>query len=176
MKHKRLFFLLIFVTLFSCKEPEARRPKSQSTTTFYKELIEKNKQLIKQENSYIEQFIKRDTTNVYKTSSTGFWYAYINKIEEDLTKPKPEDVVVIEYNITDLQDNVIYPKQEKIYKIDKEDFIPALQDGIKLMKVGETVTFIIPSYRGFGITGDEEKIEGNTTIKSTLTLKNIKSN
>ena len=67
-------------------------------------------------------------------------------------------------------------KQEKSYKIDKEDFIPALQDGIKLMKIGETITFVIPSYRAFGVTGDGNKIEVNQTIKSTVTLIDIKSN
>jgi FKBP-type peptidyl-prolyl cis-trans isomerase len=60
------------------------------------------------------------------------------------------------------------------YRIDKEDFIFALQLGIKLMKVGETIIFVIPSYNAFGISGDGEKIGINQSIKSTVTLLNIK--
>lgn len=91
--------------------------------------------------------------------------------------PKLGDEVTFEYNITDLEGNVIYSKEElgiMKYRIDKEDFIFALQLGIKLMKVGETIIFVIPSYNAFGISGDGEKIGINQSIKSTVTLLNIK--
>jgi gliding motility-associated peptidyl-prolyl isomerase len=85
--------------------------------------------------------------------------------------------VSFEYEITDLNDSIIYSKEElgiRNYKVDKEDFISAIQKGIKLMKVGETITFVIPSYNAFGITGDGNKIGINQSIKSTITLLNIK--
>jgi len=91
--------------------------------------------------------------------------------------PKPGDEVTFEYNITDLQGNVIYAKEAmgiKKYLVDKEDFISALQIGIKLMKIGETVIFVIPSYNAFGVSGDGNKIGINQSIKSTVTLLNIK--
>jgi FKBP-type peptidyl-prolyl cis-trans isomerase len=43
------------------------------------------------------------------------------------------------------------------------------------MKVGETITFVIPSYNAFGVFGDGNKIEMNTTIISTVTLLNNKN-
>ncbi len=58
--------------------------------------------------------------------------------------------------------------------VDKEDFISGIQKGIKLMKVGETIIFVIPSYNAFGISGDGNKIGINKTIKSKVTLLNIK--
>ena len=91
--------------------------------------------------------------------------------------PKLGDEVTFEYNITDLEGKIIYSKEElgiMKYRIDKEDFIFALQLGIKLMKVGETIIFVIPSYNAFGISGDGEKIGINQSIKSTVTLLNIK--
>ena len=72
---------------------------------------------------------------------------------------------------------MLYSKESlgvKKYKIDKEDFISGLQKGIKFMKVGEIITFVIPSYYAFGIAGDGNKIEVNQTIKSTVKLLNIK--
>ena len=42
------------------------------------------------------------------------------------------------------------------------------------MKVGETIIFVIPSYNAFGISGDANKIGINKTIKSKVTLLNIK--
>jgi len=41
------------------------------------------------------------------------------------------------------------------------------------MKVGEIITFVIPSYTAFGISGDGNKIGINQSIKSTVTLINI---
>jgi FKBP-type peptidyl-prolyl cis-trans isomerase len=41
------------------------------------------------------------------------------------------------------------------------------------MKIGETITFVLPSYNAYGITGDNNKIGLNQSIKSTVTLINI---
>lgn len=176
MKFKAILFSLIVLSLVSCKEPEARRPKKQGTNNFYKEVIEKNKKLNALEKKYLENWILQDTLKKYEIASQGFWYSYTKKDSLNSTKPVFEDLVLIAYDITDLNGNIIYEKQEKSYKVDKEDFIPALQAGIKLMKKGETITFVIPSYSAFGVTGDGNKIVVNQPIKSTVTLIDIKSN
>ena len=72
---------------------------------------------------------------------------------------------------------MIYSKDElgmMKYRVDKEDLISALKVGIKLMKIGETIIFVIPSYSAFGISGDGNKIGINQSIISTVTLLNIK--
>ena len=176
MKNSCLFFLLVIC--FSCSKIEPRRPINPKTsTTLYKETIKEAIALNRVENEKISQLIKKDSTNVYIQSSNGFWYTYINKIEGDLPKPVKGNEVTLEYNITDLKDSILYSKQNlgvKKYIVDKEDFISGLQKGIKLMKIGETITFVIPSYSAFGITGDGNKIGLNKSIKSTVTLINIK--
>ncbi len=162
---------LIFI---SCNAPEARRPKKKTTSNFYKEVLEQNIKLNQLEKKHIEQHLSKDTVNSYLNSPNGFWYTYNKKDTINSITPVKGDVVTISYTITDFFNTPLYDKQTKIYKIDKEDFIPALQDGIKLMKKGETITFVIPSYRAFGVTGDGEKIGMNQTLKSTLTLIDIK--
>jgi len=175
---KNSFVLIACVcVLFSCAEQEARRPVTQKTATILSETIQQQKELIENENKFIEDFIAKDSNNTYITSSFGFWYSYITKKENGMKSPITGDEVELEYNITDINNKTIYSKEElgvKKYTIDKEDFIPGLQDGLKLMKVGETILFIIPSYRAFGLVGDENKIGINQTIKSTVTLINIK--
>ena len=174
MRFNVIFFLVIVLSVISCKDSEARRPKKQGTTNFYKEVIAKNKQLNDLEKKRLENWISKDTINKYKASKNGFWYTYIVKDSINTAKPKAEDVVLLSYNISDINGNVIYEKKERTYKIDKEDFIPALQDGIKLMKKGEIITFVIPSYRAFGVAGDGNKVTINQPIKSTVTLIEIK--
>ena len=175
---KRNFLLLLGVlVLFSCKEQEARRPVVQKTTTLLSETLDEKKRLIAFENKLIESYIAQDSTTNYNVATNGFWYSYIKQNKLETQVPKFGNEVEISYNLTDLSGNVFYSKEElgiKKYVIDKEDFIPGLQEGIKLMKVGETITFVIPSYRAFGLVGDENRIGINQTIKSTVTLISIK--
>ena len=170
----KFFFILSFLFLFSCSKIEPRRPiNPKPSTTFYKEVIEDSKKINRSEDKFIAELIKNDTILDYKQSSEGFWYAYIHKNEENLPTPKIGDEVVIEYEILDLNDSIIYSKEElgkKTYKIDKEDFISGLQKGIKLMKTGETITFVLPFYNAFGVLGDGKKIGVNQSVKSTVTL------
>ncbi|TXD49599.1 MULTISPECIES: gliding motility-associated peptidyl-prolyl isomerase GldI [unclassified Polaribacter] len=176
MKNRFLFFLLVFC--FSCSKIVPRKPiNPKPSTTLFVDALKQNKILNQLENDKILQIIEKDSTKVYLQSSNGFWYTYIQKIAEDLATPKEGDEVVFEYNITDLNDTIIYSKKDlglKNYVVDKEDFISGLQKGIKLMKIGETITFVIPSYSAFGIAGDAHKIGINQSIKSTVTLINIK--
>ena len=175
MKNSYLFFLMVFC--FSCSKIEPRKPiNPKPSTTLYKETIKESIALNKIEEDKILQIIKNDSTKLYLQSSNGFWYTYIHKLEENSPTPKKGNEVTIEYNITDLNDSILYNKVSlgvKKYIIDKEDFISGLQKGIKLMKIGETITFVIPSYSAFGITGDGNKIGINQSIKSTVTLINI---
>ncbi|SDR84625.1 protein involved in gliding motility GldI [Polaribacter sp. KT25b] len=163
---------------FSCSKIEPRKPiNSKPSTTLYNETIKEAISLNKIEDDKILQLIKNDSTKVYLQSSQGFWYTYIHKIEENLPTPKNGDEVIFEYEIRNLSDSLIYSKKDlgiKSYVVDKEDFISGLQKGIKLMKIGETITFVLPSYSAFGITGDGNKIGINQSIISTVTLTNIK--
>lgn len=176
MKHKTiLFILIVLLVVVACEKPEARRPKQHGTTNFYNEVLKENKKLNALEKERLEKWISQDTIAEYKTSPHGFWYTYVTKDTLGLSSPKPEDVVLLSYSISDMSNGLIYERREKTYKVDKEDFIPALQEGVKLMKKGETITFVIPSYRAFGVTGDGNKIAVNQPIQSTVTLIDIKS-
>ncbi|CAM1366105.1 gliding motility-associated peptidyl-prolyl isomerase GldI [Tenacibaculum xiamenense] len=170
----RILFLVTVLFLISCAEPVARKPKKHGTTNFYQEVIKKNKKLNGLEKSRLESWIRKDTLHNYVESASGYWYYYEKKDSTESISPKLEDVVEIEFDVKQINGSVVYDKMKRTYKVDKEDFIPALQDGIKLMKKGETITFVIPSYRAFGVSGDGNKIGINQPIKSTVTLIDIK--
>jgi len=174
MINRVFFYVFLGIILLSCTSPEARRPKDQSTNSFYKEVLKQNKKLNDLELKRIAYFLAKDTLTNYINSSSGFWYTY--HVQDTLHNKPPVkgDVVTIRYNITDFNDSLIYGDQTIDYKVDHEDFIPALQDGIKLMKKGETITFVIPSFRAYGVTGDGNKIGINQSLKSKLTLIDIK--
>ena len=76
-----------------------------------------------------------------------------------------------------MNNQIIYSKEElkpQIYLVDKQNIMMGLRDGIKLMKKGETVTFLFPSHMGFGYHGDDNKIQSNVPLICTVELKDIK--
>lgn len=176
MKHS-FYIVFIFFFIIGCTKIPPRRPiNPKPSATIFKANIEASKKIIQEENKKIVDYFAQDSTKTYINSNNGFWYTYVDKVETDTFTPKEGDDVVLSYDITTLNDDIIYSKEDlglKNYKIDKEDFISGIQKGIKLMKEGETITFVIPFYNAFGISGDGNKIGFKQTIKSTVTLIKI---
>jgi len=172
------FLICICFLSLGCSKVEPRKPiNPRPSSTILSKTVAESIRLNTVENLKILEVIKADSSKKYQVSPNGFWYSYVTKIDENRQTPKTGNEVIFEYNITDLQGAVIYGKDElglKKYKVDKEDFISGLQSGIKLMKMGETIIFVIPSYNAFGISGDGNRIGINQSIKSTVTLINIK--
>lgn len=167
-----LFFLI------GCKQQQARMPISQSSGVFLKKSAERNKILVKKEEKQIDSIIKSNPNIKYKSSKKGYWYYYNVKKENDSIFPKKGDIVTFEYDMKDLKNNTIYSKQElgiQTYAVDKQNILLGLRDGIKLMKKGETVTFLFPSHSAYGYHGDDDRIGINEPLICVVTLIDIKN-
>ncbi|MBQ4803920.1 gliding motility-associated peptidyl-prolyl isomerase GldI [Aquimarina sp. MMG015] len=174
----RYFLLLIsFLTLFfSCKAPEARKPVSISSGSFINESINRNKELSAREEARIQKIIQQDSSNNYITSEGGFWYYYEKKDTLTSGTAKFGDIVNFNYDIKDLNGDTIYSEKELDtvnYAIDQEDLFFGLREGLKIMKEGEIVTFLFPSYQAYGYYGDNHKIGTNIPLISRVKLNKI---
>jgi gliding motility-associated peptidyl-prolyl isomerase len=172
-----LSLLIIGILLVSCAKQQARKPVSQTSGSFIEESIARNKTLIANEEKLIDLIISKDTLKEYVASSKGYWYKYDIKNIQDSIFPKRGDIAFFDYEISDLKNNIIYTKLElkpQTYYVDKQDIMMGLRDGIKLMKKGETVTFLFPSHMAFGYHGDNEKISQNVPLICKVTLNDIK--
>ena len=173
------FLILACATLLfvSCKSPEARRPESISSGSFIQESVERNKELYAKEQMSIESIMKQNSEHEYMASQSGFWYFYNTKLADSIASPHFGDIVNFNYNVKSLNGALIYSKADlktQNYAMDKQEIFTGLREGLKLMKIGETVKFIIPSFNAYNVVGDENKIGVNTSIISTVTLINIK--
>lgn len=172
----RILIILIVVSLsVSCGGPEARKPIVRKTSSFMSESIERNKLLNKAENSILMNKMESDTLHTYQSSEHGFWYYYENEIPDESYLPKSGDEVFYSHEIRSLDESVIYSKEElgtKSYLIDKEELVSGLQDGFKLMKEGEVVTFLFPSYKAYGYAGND-RINPNQPLIYTVQLLKI---
>ncbi|WOD42705.1 gliding motility-associated peptidyl-prolyl isomerase GldI [Hwangdonia lutea] len=177
---KHITILLSLLFLYSCKMPEARKPISVKTGSFIDASVKRNKELNAKEQASIEKLMALKKDNGYIASESGFWYYYNTKAETDtLSTPKFGDVINYNYNIKDLNGKLIYSKTDvktQTYAMDQEELFTGLREGLKLMKSGETVTFIFPSQKAFGYYGDQNKIGSNTPIICEVTVNSISQN
>jgi len=172
-----VFLLLFLATIFSCKQQQARMPISRSSGTFMKESIERNKKLNAVEESKIDSIIKNNPKIQYIASKKGYWYHYEIKNERDTLRPKKGDIAQFDYEIKDFKGNVVYSEVElrpQTYKVDKQNIIMGLRDGIKLMHKNEKVTFLFPSHMAYGYHGDNKRIGTNQPLICTVTLHDFK--
>lgn len=171
---------ILCLCITSCKSPEARRPVKSTSGTFIKESVARNKKLYEREEALISKIIDKDSSNTYLASETGFWYYYNKKDSLPSQSPKLGDAVTFTYNIKSLQGNTIISEEDnglQNYKIDQsnQDLISGIRDGLKLMKAGETITFLFPSHKAYGYYGIENKLGTNVPVQSTVTLKTIQT-
>jgi gliding motility-associated peptidyl-prolyl isomerase len=179
MMRNLLVIILCGMSVISCKSPEARRPVQASSGSFISASAERNKKIYAEEKAIIENLMAVNADKTYIASESGFWY-YYNIKNDSLKMPSPEfgDVITFTYDISDLNGEEILTEADtglQNYKIDQsnQDLISGLRDGLKLMKEGETVTFLFPSFKAYGYYGIENKLGTNIPIQSKVTLKSI---
>lgn len=171
-----IIIVLLLISIVSCKAPEARRPISHKSGSFINASVERNIKLNKKEKERIQQIIEADSDHEYLASETGFWYTYETKVEQDTIKADFGDVVNFDYNVKTLSGQIIYSDEDirpRDYIMDKEELFTGLREGLKLMKPGETVTFLFPSQKAFGYYGDTDRIGTTVPLMCKVTVNSI---
>lgn len=174
---KYLIYFIAAIFLCSCEGPKARKPVRTSSPQLIKSTVERNKELLEIETQIINALVKKDSANVYTTTNTGSWYYYEVKNDTASYTPKAEDIVTLSYNIMTLTNDTIYSAEEigiQEILVHKPSLFKGLRNTFTLLKEKEKATFLFPSSLAFGYHGDDNKIEPNTPIKSSVEIIKIK--
>lgn len=162
---------LFICLILSCYQENARYPIDHAKNSFLNNSAERNKLLLAREETMIKKVLEKENSLSFKLSKKGFFYAYMNKSSEKILLPTKGDRVVFKYQIEDLEKKIIYSYKELgivEYNVDEEDLLPALREGIRLMKSGEKIIFLFPSYLCYGYQGDGGKIRNNQPLRFTI--------
>lgn len=177
MKFAPYTYLSVALMFVSCSQhQQARKPISQSSGSFMTESVERNKKLIAGEEGKIDSIIKSNPEIKYIASKKGYWYYYEIRNQNDTINPKKGDVAYFDYDVKDLNGNVIYSEVQlrpQVYYVDKQNIMMGLRDGIKLMRKKEKVVFLFPSHMGYGYHGDNKRIGHNEPLICTVTLNDF---
>lgn len=174
--NKLITLIVVLLVFISCKSPEARKPVSVKTGTFMDASVVRNKALHEQQKQLFENYMTERPETEFIASPNGFWYAYNSEKSIDTTTAKFGDVINFNFDVKRIDGDVIYSKEElktRNYSMDQEKLFSGLREGLKLMKKGETMTFLFPSQKAFGYYGDNKKIGTNVPIICNVTVNSI---
>jgi len=172
---KNIAYLVVFLIITSCSNSEPRKPIIRKTGSFLDASVKRNITINKLEEDLLKREMQKDTLHQYINSENGFWYYYRVKDTLDHKTPVKGDLTRFTYEVKNLNDKVLFSKEEigvVQYYVGKQEMISGLHDGIQLMKAGEKVIFLFPSYKAFGYSGNE-KVNPNEPLKFTVELLKI---
>ncbi len=143
----------------SCKENP--KPVYLPNKQEIKEGLEKvNKTLSKEERRSIDAYVKRYGWQMTETG-TGLRYMIYEKVNDEGIKPKPGNIVWVEFQVNLLDGTLCYSSDItgiESFVVEYDEVESGLHEGIQFLKEGERAKFIIPSHLAFGLTGDGNKI------------------
>lgn len=159
---KGLYYILCGWLLLSCGKPAPQVPANKNNTgdPEVQALLNLNKNLALREDSILAEYVKTNRPD-YMKSELGFWY----KIEQTAHGPllKEKELVSFRYEMSAL-DGTALDEGEKEIETGRKEVVPGLEEGLKLMRKGETATFIIPWYLAYGMRGDSNNIPPYTSL------------
>lgn len=172
MKSYFLSLLSVIFIISSCteapKKPVGVNWDAKKSSNFSKELAI-------EEDIDIKIFLQRKKDwKITETGSGLRHYIYRNG-----NGPLAESGMTAEvkFEITRLDGTICYKTEgleTEMFKVDKSEIETGVQEGIKLMHLGDQIKLIIPSHLGHGLVGDFDKIPPLTTLVVDLELVSLR--
>jgi FKBP-type peptidyl-prolyl cis-trans isomerase FkpA len=176
MKLKSVIVLLIsicFILCNACKQ-NAIEPNKQVKNKQKEELIQANRNIIKQEALLIRTFAKRQNWNVKETGS-GLWIEVYRQGKGK--KASTGRFVTIKYSLSLLDGTICYSSDStglKQFEIGSGKAESGLEEGLQAMQIGSAAHIIIPPHLGYGLIGDGNCIPPRAILVYKVELTDMK--
>lgn len=128
----------------------------------------------KRQNDEINQYIKSHNYQMESTAS-GLRYMLMKSGSGDTARSGM--LAKVKYKIYLLDGKLCYSSEQdgdKEVEIGKANIESGLHEGLQLMRAGDKMRFILPSYLAHGLTGDQSKIPPLTTVVYEVELVSLK--
>ncbi|HLP03811.1 MAG TPA: FKBP-type peptidyl-prolyl cis-trans isomerase [Paludibacter sp.] len=158
---KNAVLVVLVLVLASCvkQSPQLPANKIENTDNSKHAMLEVNKNLIAREDSLLQEYVSARTG--FAKHELGFWYRIDIKGNGPLLKNK--DICSFTYKLSLLNGNPVEERQTEA-EIGKMTLVKGLEEGLKQARRGESATFVIPWYLGFGMKGNDAGVPPFTSI------------
>lgn len=176
MKNKIIIFLGIII--FSCRENKVQHVLvNEINKSFLDQSKIIGKYQEKKEEFYLRSILKKYPNEKFQITNNGFWIK--NYKSNNNLNAKPLDYVKYTAEISNIEGNIIYSFQEFGIKntiLTKHHEIRAIEAALQNMGKDEEVIILLTSFNGYGVHGDENRINSNTPLRIHLKLLDLKKN
>ena len=160
-----LFISFFFITfLSSCQETKENNEPEQ---TQEQDLIQQNRDFLKQERARIDAFIKSNEFDMKRTGS-GMYYMVISAPESTSEPTFSEgDEIEYEFKISLLDGTPVANSTNsgnRTLRVGKDQVEIGLHEAFGLMQMGGKYLFIFPSHLAHGISSNEDNVPPRSTL------------
>ena len=162
-----LIISCMFFTACKKQAPQLPSNKGVEIDNMNASLIKINQRLALKEDQKLVQFTKNKGS--FKKNEIGFWYNIYNSGNGPLLRDSSIckfSAKLILLNGKNVEENIIQ------LVIGKKEVVAGLEEGLKLMHKGDSATFIIPWYLGYGMIGRKPLVPPYTSIIYKIKLLN----
>lgn len=175
----RYLIYSIVVVLFSiavaCGDANHKDKLPEKDLSQAKQPLEKaNRYLVVTEEENINNFVRRYGWEMERTG-TGLRYMIYQK--GDGPKVELGKIVSLNYELRSLTGDLIYSSDEDgimAFLVGRGGVPTGLEEGIKLLSVGDKAKIILPSHLAYGLMGDDRRIQPKTVLIYDIEVIDLK--
>lgn len=175
LRFSAILFSILLCSASSCNRDTQQHPeKVEHPEKYNDQLVNVNKGMVEKESEEIESYIKRHSWEM-KNTGTGLRYLIYENGNGELAATGK--IAVIKFKVNLLNGTECYSSDKsgpKEFKIGTGGVESGLEEGIKLLKVGDKAKFIFPPHLAHGLTGDDDKIPSRATLVYDVELIQLK--
>ncbi len=163
----RLLFLSFSLLLLACNRPSSQGNQTTSnpqSAALEEQLIRANREVALDEDQQIDDLISRYGWKM-KKSETGLRYQVYDSFNG--VPVVRGNKVTLRYSVRLIDGGEIYNSEElgmKTFVVGKGTVIAGLEEAMLLLKKKDKARLVIPSFLGYGLTGDGDKIPPKATL------------
>lgn len=176
MSFNSFFLIFVFIiSVTSCQNNyhEQKQLQKSRAQQIDENLEKANRGLVSLDSSRIVGVIRANGWDM-KVTQTGLWYELVDRGSGLPAKAGMR--ATITYKVRLLDGRLVYSSDStgiKQFTITKGGVERGLEEGILLMKEGDSARFIMPPYMAHHLLGDQEKIPPRATIIYEVRLKTL---
>jgi len=163
---------LSIISISSCKQKH-KKPSNAEVAAYQEHLVSINKLIVEHLSDSIKKSNEQKHWGLLK-SKTGLWYKVFHVGKGD--SAKANQVATISYRVSLFNGKLCYSTDSvgpKNIVIGRSGMEAGLEEGLLMMKVGDSAMFVLPPHLAHGLLGDQKKIPRMAIISYKVVLQGI---
>ena len=170
MKH--IYIILFLLSLWGCNQ-KRQKPTAKQVVEYQKHLISINQIIVQHIADSIRKLNETKKWGMTQ-SKTGLWFKMYHVGTGD--SARLQNIATISYQVRLLDGKLCYSTDTtgpKNIIIGRSDMESGVEEGLRMMRVGDSAHFILPPHLAHGLVGDQKKIPRMAIISYTIILQGI---